>query len=92
MQKYSPISDDEPNMREDSEGGTYYWSEDVEALLQSNAATAHAMVSTLNARIADLVAGLQRFGIHTIECEAMSEEPGECDCGLRSLMETSSHG
>lgn len=30
MQKYSPISDDEPNMREDSEGGTYYWCGDAD--------------------------------------------------------------
>ncbi len=31
MQKYSPISDDEPNMREDSERGTYYWCADADA-------------------------------------------------------------
>lgn len=30
MMRYSPISDDEPNMREDSARGSYYWAEDVD--------------------------------------------------------------
>jgi hypothetical protein len=32
LQRYSPISDDTPNMREDSAGGKYYWAEDVDKL------------------------------------------------------------
>jgi hypothetical protein len=54
MQKYSPISTDQPNMREDSEHGSFYWCEDVDALLQANARTAHEQVSALNARIDEL--------------------------------------
>lgn len=61
MQKYSPISDDTPNMREDSEHGSFYWCEEVEALLQSNAATSHAVVSGLNARVDRLEEALQRI-------------------------------
>jgi hypothetical protein len=30
MQKYSPITDDEPAMREDSEDGSWYWCQDVD--------------------------------------------------------------
>jgi hypothetical protein len=54
LQKYSPISDAEPNMREDSAAGTYYWCDDVDALLQSNAATSNEIVAQLNARVAEL--------------------------------------
>jgi hypothetical protein len=34
MQKYSPISDDTPNMREDSEHGSFYWCEDVDKRIE----------------------------------------------------------
>ena len=37
-------------------------------------------------RVEELVAGLERHGIHTIECGAMAKPPGECDCGLSKLM------
>lgn len=30
MQKYSPISDETPAMREDSEDGSWYWCQDVD--------------------------------------------------------------
>jgi hypothetical protein len=30
MQKYSPISDDTPAMREDSADGSWYWCQDVD--------------------------------------------------------------
>lgn len=30
MQKYNPISDETPAMREDSENGSWYWCQDVD--------------------------------------------------------------
>jgi hypothetical protein len=34
MQKYSPISDDQPNMKEDSADGSFYWCADADARIQ----------------------------------------------------------
>ena len=35
MQKYSPISDETPAMREDSADGSWYWCQDVDARIDA---------------------------------------------------------
>lgn len=59
-----------------------YLASDVEALIAEMAGD--------KIRIAALIEGLKRFGIHTIECEALAAGSDEknCDCGLNRLMES----
>jgi hypothetical protein len=87
MQKYSPVSDDEPNMREDSEGGRYYWCEDVDAT--HSELIAHNVEA--HARIAELEKALRRISELDYKNAATNGAAYEAvQIASRSLMETKS--
>lgn len=84
MQKYSPIGDGEPNMREDSENGSFYWCSDVhdrirgleEQLADANVDVVEhrRTIDELRAALLSCVAvlGMQR-DFHKVASDAIAE-------------------
>jgi DNA-binding FrmR family transcriptional regulator len=69
MQKYSPISDDTPNMREDSEHVSFYWCADVEAQIDAlrGALKSCAVVMVHHMEASDRFAKLAREALNEVD-------------------------
>lgn len=92
MRKYICLDDLEPT--DDGLGlladkREIYLASDVDALLQSNAATAGKVISELNVRVAELEKALRLYvsDDHAGWCSKKLGVMDQCDCGFSVLME-----